>query len=60
MAQREITQTQLAEKLGSTQSNFANKLKRDNFSENELQAIAKALNATFKGEFILNEDKASE
>ena len=33
MLEREITQTQLADKLGTTQSNLANKLKRDNFSE---------------------------
>ena len=59
MARREVTQAELAERLGTGQSNLANKLKRDNFSESELQAIAKALNATFKGEFILDEESTS-
>ena len=47
MLEREITQIQLAEKLGTSQSNLANKLKRDNFSEKELIQIAGILNATF-------------
>lgn len=59
MLEREITQTQLADKLGTTQSNLANKLKRDNFSEKELHQIAEILNATFEGKFILNDIKKS-
>ena len=55
MLEREVTQIQLAEKLGTSQSNLANKLKRDNFSENELNQIAEILNATFEGNFVLND-----
>lgn len=55
MLEREITQIQLAEKLGTSQSNLANKLKRDNFSEKELIQIAKMLNATYEGNFVLND-----
>lgn len=55
MLEREITQVQLAELMGTTQSNLANKLKRDNFSEKELSQIAELLNATFEGNFILND-----
>jgi transcriptional regulator with XRE-family HTH domain len=55
MLEREITQIQLAEKLGTSQSNLANKLKRDNFSEKELIQIAGILNATYEGNFILND-----
>lgn len=59
MLEREITQTQLADKLGTTQSNLANKLKRDNFSEKELIQIAEILNATFEGKFKLNDIEKS-
>lgn len=55
MLEREVTQMQLAEKLGTSQSNLANKLKRDNFSEKELNQIAEVLNATFEGNFVLND-----
>ena len=54
MLEREVTQIQLAEKLGTSQSNLANKLKRDNFSEKELIQIAEILDATFEGKFVLN------
>ena len=55
MLEREVTQVQLAEKLGTAQSNLANKLKRDNFSEKELIQIAEILNAKYEGNFILND-----
>ena len=55
MLEREVTQIQLAGKLGTSQSNLANKLKRDNFSEKELNQIAEILNATFEGNFVLND-----
>lgn len=55
MLEREVTQVQLAEKLGTSQSNLANKLKRDNFSEKELIQIADILNAKYEGNFILND-----
>ena len=45
---------ELAARLGTTPSNLSGKLKRDNFSEAELQEIAAACNATFKGSFIIN------
>lgn len=59
MLEREVTQVQLAEKMETTQSNLANKLKRDNFSEKELNQIAELLNATFEGNFILNDTHRS-
>ena len=55
MLKREVTQMQLAEKLETSQRNLANKLKRDNFSEKELNQIAEVLNATFEGNFVLND-----
>ena len=44
MLKRKINTKELAEKLGTTGNNMTNKFKRDNFSEKELQEIAKALN----------------
>lgn len=48
---RGLTITELAKKLGTTGQNLSNKLKRDNFSENELIAIAEKLNYTYESHF---------
>lgn len=48
-----IEKQELAKRLGTTQSNISGKLRRDNFSEKELQEIAEACGATFEGHFIL-------
>lgn len=50
----DIPKKDLATRLGTTQSNLSGKLKRDNFSEQELQDIAKACGVSFKGSFIIN------
>lgn len=55
LIERKISKKELAEKLGTTPSNISGKLKRDNFSEKELEEIAKVCNATFSGRFILND-----
>lgn len=39
----EMTQAELADKLDTSQGNLANKLKRNNFSTNELLKIADVL-----------------
>lgn len=49
-----LTQQQLADKIGTSQGNLANKLKRNNFNIKELQEIAQALNYNLKIEFIKN------
>ena len=41
----------------TTIQNLSGKMKRDNFSEKELIAIAKACDAEFEGSFILNDSK---
>ena len=46
---------ELAEKINNTPSNLSNKLKRDNFPENELHEIAKALNCDFIPNFVMND-----
>lgn len=48
-----LSKKELAERLGTVPSNISSKLKRDNFSEKELQEIAQACGAEFEGSFIL-------
>ena len=55
LIERDMTMTDLADKLGKTVQNMSAKLRRDNLSENELQDIAKACDATFTGSFVLND-----
>lgn len=43
-----ISQAKLAIQIGMTASNFSQKLKRDTFTDEELQAIAEALGAKFE------------
>ena len=45
----------LAEKLGTSQGNLSNKLKRDNFSEKELIEIGNALDCDFIGNFKMRD-----
>lgn len=53
MVDREMTLTQMADKIGNTSvQNLSQKFKRDNLSENELRAIAKALDAEVRIEFV--------
>jgi len=57
LAAREMTLQNLADKIEpkTTVQNLSQKMKRNNFSENELQAIATACNATFETSFTLND-----
>lgn len=48
-----MTKQELARRLGTTPSNLSGKLKRDNFSEAELQEIAGACGAAFEGTFVI-------
>ena len=43
-----ISQAKLAANIGMTASNFNQKLKRDTFTDEELETIAHALNADFE------------
>lgn len=45
----------LADLLGTSQPNLSNKMKRDNFSEKELEEIANALGAKVEINFILED-----
>lgn len=52
-----MTATQLAEKLGMTQPNLSKKMKKDNFTMQELQQIAEVLEVKFEANFILDNEE---
>ena len=47
-----ITESELARRMGTTPQNFNNKMKRDNFSERDLHEIADALGLRLEISFI--------
>ncbi len=47
--------TNLANLLNTSAQNLNSKLKRDNFTEKDLQEIAKVLNCEYNAEFIIKE-----
>ncbi len=57
MVEKDMTISELAEKLGTSQPNLSNKLKRDNFHENELNTIAEILNVKYEANFILEDGR---
>lgn len=52
---KNITISELARLIGTTNQNLSNKLSRDNFSEKELQQIAEALGCRFEGYFVFQD-----
>ena len=46
-----ISEAELARRMGISPQNLNNKMKRDNFTETDLQEIAKALNCTLNISF---------
>lgn len=57
MVEKDITISELAEKMGTSQPNLSNKLKRDNFSENELNQIAEVLEVKYEANFVLDDGR---
>lgn len=55
MDREKIKASHLASKIGWTPQNFSNKLKRNNFTEEDLNKIAEALGYNLKIEFIKKE-----
>lgn len=55
LVERDMTMTDLANRLGTSVQNMSAKLRRDNLSEKELRDIAEACDATFEGSFTLND-----
>jgi transcriptional regulator with XRE-family HTH domain len=52
LKRKNVTITELSHRLKTTNQNMANKLKRDNFSTNELNEIAEVLDCEFEGYFV--------
>lgn len=52
---RNMTLTQLAAATGQSRQNMSNKMSRNNFTEQDLQQIAAALNCTFTATFEMND-----
>jgi hypothetical protein len=50
-----IPEAELARRLGLLPQNFNVKMKRDNFTDKDLQRIAEVMNCTFKAGFTLND-----
>ena len=55
LVKRKMSAVDLAKVLECSPTNIYNKLKRDNFSEKELNQIADILNCDFKGVFIMRD-----
>jgi len=55
LVEKDLKVSDLARLLNTSYQNLDQKLKRDNFSEKELIQIAEILNATFEGNFVLND-----
>lgn len=50
-----ISEAELARRLGISPQNLNNKMKRDNFTEKDLQSIAAALDCTYSASFTMND-----
>ena len=50
-----ISEAELARRLGMSTQNLYGRMKRDNFTENDLCKIAQVLDCTFKAGFTLND-----
>ena len=55
LSRRNMTLAELADKTNQSRQNLSNKMKRDNFSEKELQEIAVALDCTYHASFTMND-----
>ncbi len=51
LVEREMTLSQLANLLGKSVSTLSDKMKRDNFAENDLKKIAEVLNYDYEAVF---------
>ena len=50
-----ISEAELARRLGDSPQNFNAKMKRDNFTDKDLQRIAEALDCTYEAGFKMND-----
>ena len=52
-----ISEAELARRIGTTPQNLSNKLKRDNFTELDLYKIAQALDCDLVTTFVMRDTK---
>ena len=58
LGRKDMTLSDLAEKLHMSRQNLTNKMKRDNFSEKEISEIANVLECDYEINFVMdNGDK---
>lgn len=50
-----ISEAELARRMGISPQNLNNKMKRDNFTEKDLQQIAEALDCTYRVTFTMKD-----
>lgn len=50
-----ISEAELARRMGISPQNLHNKMKRDNFTETDLNEIAAALNCSLDVRFVMND-----
>ena len=55
LKRRGMTMGELAEKTGQTRQNLSNKLTRDNFQEQDIKAIAEALNCEYEAYLVMKD-----
>ncbi|KYG90412.1 transcriptional regulator [[Bacillus] sp. KCTC 13219] len=56
LKRKNLTLAELAERLDISKQNLNSKMKRDNFSQNELKEIARALEIEYVSKFILEDN----
>lgn len=59
LIEKDTSITKLAELLGTKPQNLTNKLSRDNFTEKDLQEIAKVLNCKYEAKFVIEDEKGN-
>lgn len=57
LAESEITQRDLADKLGISEPTLSKKIKLDNWRESDLDKIAEVCGCRFVGSFVRDEEK---
>jgi len=55
LKRRNLTLTQLGERIGQSRQNMSNKMSRDNFTESEAKKIADALDCDFDAIFTMRD-----
>ena len=50
-----ISEAELARRINTTPQNLNSKMKRDNFTQKDLQEIANVLDCSYKSSFVLND-----